>query len=78
MLILFVLPPQNNEWQDDWVTFYSLQRLQHQLNMAEKSYGDRESRELWAKLQVHSPFNTTTNIIISNLTVQLIYCLCYL
>ncbi|TNN71511.1 Ketosamine-3-kinase [Liparis tanakae] len=47
--------PQENEWQDDWVTFYSQQRLQHQLNMVEKSYGDREARELWAKLQLEIP-----------------------
>lgn len=52
---VFPLPPQENEWQDDWVTFYSQQRLQHQLNMVEKSYGDREAIELWAKLQVNPP-----------------------
>ncbi|XP_053299295.1 ketosamine-3-kinase isoform X2 [Pleuronectes platessa] len=44
-----------NEWQDDWVTFFSQQRLQHQLNMVENSYGDREARELWAKLQLKIP-----------------------
>uniref|UniRef100_A0A3Q3MTH8 protein-ribulosamine 3-kinase n=1 Tax=Mastacembelus armatus TaxID=205130 RepID=A0A3Q3MTH8_9TELE len=47
--------PQVNEWQDDWVTFFSQQRLQHQINMVEKSYGDREARELWAKLQLKIP-----------------------
>ncbi|KAF0032783.1 hypothetical protein F2P81_015073 [Scophthalmus maximus] len=47
--------PQRNEWQDDWVTFFSQQRLQHQLDMAENSYGDREARELWAKLQLKIP-----------------------
>ncbi|XP_042247967.1 ketosamine-3-kinase [Thunnus maccoyii] len=47
--------PQENEWQDDWVTFYSRHRLQHQLNIVEKSYGDREARELWAKLQLKIP-----------------------
>ncbi|XP_034751196.1 ketosamine-3-kinase isoform X2 [Etheostoma cragini] len=47
--------PQENEWQDDWVTFYSQQRLQHQLNMVEKAYGDREAIELWAKLQLKIP-----------------------
>ncbi|XP_029015974.1 ketosamine-3-kinase isoform X1 [Betta splendens] len=46
---------QENQWQDDWVTFYSQQRLQHQLNMVEQSYGDREARELWAKLQLKIP-----------------------
>ncbi|MGH0169709.1 UNVERIFIED_CONTAM: hypothetical protein FKN15_058047 [Acipenser sinensis] len=43
--------PQVNDWQSDWVSFYTQQRLQHQLNMVEKDYGDREARELWAKLQ---------------------------
>lgn len=47
--------PQENEWQNDWVTFYSQQRLQHQLNMVEKSHGDREARELWAQLQLKIP-----------------------
>ncbi|KAF7659952.1 hypothetical protein LDENG_00290550 [Lucifuga dentata] len=47
--------PQENEWQDDWVTFYSRQRLQHQINIVEKSYGDREARELWAQLQLKIP-----------------------
>ncbi|XP_076000399.1 ketosamine-3-kinase [Genypterus blacodes] len=47
--------PQENEWQDDWVTFYSRQRLQHQLDMVEKSYGDREARELWTQLQLKIP-----------------------
>ncbi|XP_056432747.1 ketosamine-3-kinase isoform X1 [Gadus chalcogrammus] len=47
--------PQENEWQDDWVTFYSRHRLQHQLNMVEKSCGDREARELWSHLQLKIP-----------------------
>ncbi|CAN9505640.1 unnamed protein product [Ophioblennius macclurei] len=47
--------PQENEWQNDWVSFYSQQRLQHQLNMVEKTYGDREARELWSKLQLKIP-----------------------
>ena len=51
------IPFQVNEWQSDWVAFYSQQRLQHQLNMVEKEYGDREARELWAMLQVHLPFD---------------------
>lgn len=44
--------PQVNDWQDDWVSFYSQQRLQCQLSLVEQSYGDREARELWTKLQV--------------------------
>ncbi|XP_020790623.1 ketosamine-3-kinase [Boleophthalmus pectinirostris] len=47
--------PQANDWQEDWVTFFTRQRLDHQLNLIEKSYGDRESRELWAKLQLQIP-----------------------
>ncbi|XP_033896525.1 ketosamine-3-kinase [Acipenser ruthenus] len=47
--------PQVNDWQSDWVSFYTQQRLQHQLNMVEKDYGDREARELWAKLQLKIP-----------------------
>ncbi|KAJ0001322.1 hypothetical protein NQD34_006342 [Periophthalmus magnuspinnatus] len=47
--------PQVNDWQDDWVTFFTRQRLEHQLNLIEKSYGDRESRELWSKLQLQIP-----------------------
>ncbi|XDV13710.1 hypothetical protein PO909_002068 [Leuciscus waleckii] len=47
--------PQVNDWQDDWVSFYSQQRLQHQLGLVEQSYGDREARELWSKLQMKIP-----------------------
>uniref|UniRef100_A0A1A7WJZ0 protein-ribulosamine 3-kinase n=1 Tax=Iconisemion striatum TaxID=60296 RepID=A0A1A7WJZ0_9TELE len=47
--------PQENEWQDDWVSFYCQHRLQHQLNLMEKSYGDQEARELWAQLQLKIP-----------------------
>ncbi|MBN3310393.1 ketosamine-3-kinase [Amia ocellicauda] len=47
--------PQENAWQSDWISFYSQQRLQHQLNMIEKDYGDREARELWSQLQVKIP-----------------------
>ncbi|XP_053194456.1 ketosamine-3-kinase-like [Scomber japonicus] len=56
--------PQENEWQDDWVTFYTRQRLQHQLNMVERSHGDREAGELWAKLQLKIPeFFTDVEIV---------------
>ncbi|XP_047215347.1 ketosamine-3-kinase-like isoform X2 [Girardinichthys multiradiatus] len=55
---------QENEWQSDWVLFYSQQKLQHQLNLVEKSYGDREARELWAKLQLKIPeFFTNVEIV---------------
>lgn len=77
----FSLPSQENEWQDDWVTFYSRHRLQHQLNMVEKSYGDREARELWAELQVpltpsETKHDTCPYDCINNL--QITYCVCYL
>ncbi|KAG8507534.1 Ketosamine-3-kinase, partial [Galemys pyrenaicus] len=43
--------PQVNEWQDDWATFFTRHRLQAQLDLIEKDYGDREARELWSRLQ---------------------------
>uniref|UniRef100_S4RIZ6 protein-ribulosamine 3-kinase n=1 Tax=Petromyzon marinus TaxID=7757 RepID=S4RIZ6_PETMA len=43
---------QLNEWQEDWVTFFSRQRLQLQLDMIEKDYGERETHELWSRLQL--------------------------
>lgn len=55
---------QQNEWQNDWVMFYSQQRLEYQLNLVEKSYGDREARELWTKLQLKIPeFFTNVEIV---------------
>ncbi|XP_007887069.1 ketosamine-3-kinase [Callorhinchus milii] len=47
--------PQINDWQSDWVTFFARQRLETQLDMIEKEYGDRESKELWSKLQLKIP-----------------------
>ncbi|XP_076866240.1 ketosamine-3-kinase isoform X1 [Brachyhypopomus gauderio] len=47
--------PQVNDWQADWVSFYTQQRLQHQLHLVEQTYGDREVRELWAGLQLKIP-----------------------
>ncbi|XP_062389204.1 ketosamine-3-kinase [Sardina pilchardus] len=47
--------PQNNDWQEDWVAFYAQQRLGHQLDLVEKSHGDREARELWSQLQLKIP-----------------------
>ncbi|KAG9461598.1 hypothetical protein GDO78_016296, partial [Eleutherodactylus coqui] len=43
--------PLVNDWQDDWVTFYTRQRIQAQIDLLEKSSGDREARELWSQLQ---------------------------
>ncbi|CAH1800412.1 unnamed protein product [Owenia fusiformis] len=42
--------PQDNTWQDDWVVFFTRQKLQQQLDLIEKEYGDREARELWPQL----------------------------
>ncbi|XP_069866097.1 fructosamine-3-kinase [Dipodomys merriami] len=47
--------PQVNDWQDDWPSFFTQHRLQAQLDLIEKDYGDREARELWSRLQVRVP-----------------------
>ncbi|XP_060242193.1 fructosamine-3-kinase isoform X2 [Meriones unguiculatus] len=47
--------PQVNEWQDDWPAFFTQHRLQAQLDLIEKDYADRETRELWSRLQVKIP-----------------------
>ncbi|XP_077995391.1 ketosamine-3-kinase-like isoform X2 [Glandiceps talaboti] len=47
--------PQDNTWQDDWVTFYTRQKLAQQIGLIEKESGDREALELWSKLQVKIP-----------------------
>ncbi|XP_070572134.1 ketosamine-3-kinase-like [Ptychodera flava] len=47
--------PQNNDWQDDWITFYTRQKLGRQLELIEKKRGDREAIELWSKLQLKIP-----------------------
>ncbi|NWU27202.1 KT3K kinase, partial [Dyaphorophyia castanea] len=44
--------PQVNSWRSDWVTFFARQRIQPQMDMVERSSGDREARELWAQLQL--------------------------
>ena len=43
--------PQENTWCSNWVEFFSRHRLQVQLNMIEKEYGDREALSLWSILQ---------------------------
>lgn len=43
---------QVNEWQSDWPSFFIRHRLQAQLDLIEKDYGDREARELWSQLKV--------------------------
>uniref|UniRef100_UPI00398EED84 ketosamine-3-kinase isoform X1 n=2 Tax=Pristiophorus japonicus TaxID=55135 RepID=UPI00398EED84 len=47
--------PQNNDWQSDWVNFFTQQRIQVQMDLIEKEYGDREARDLWSKLQLKIP-----------------------
>ncbi|XP_037666551.1 fructosamine-3-kinase isoform X3 [Choloepus didactylus] len=47
--------PQVNEWQDDWLTFFTRHRLQAQLDLIERDCADREARELWSQLQVKIP-----------------------
>ncbi|NP_001086297.1 fructosamine 3 kinase related protein S homeolog [Xenopus laevis] len=47
--------PQVNDWHDDWVTFFGCQRIQPQMDMVEKTTGDREARDLWSQIQVMIP-----------------------
>ena len=42
---------QDNSWKEEWVSFYCQNKLQQQLSLVEKEYGDREAAELWPKLQ---------------------------
>ncbi|XP_018409133.1 PREDICTED: ketosamine-3-kinase-like [Nanorana parkeri] len=44
--------PQVNDWQEDWGTFFTSQRLQPQVRLIEKNYGDRTVLGLWSELQV--------------------------
>ncbi|XP_027519900.1 fructosamine-3-kinase isoform X2 [Chiroxiphia lanceolata] len=46
---------QVNEWQSDWPSFFIRHRLQAQLDMIERDYGDREARELWSQLKPKIP-----------------------
>ncbi|XP_071542998.1 ketosamine-3-kinase-like isoform X2 [Panulirus ornatus] len=46
--------PQDNTWCDDWLVLYT-RKLQQQLTLIEKEYGDREARELWSHLQLKIP-----------------------
>uniref|UniRef100_A0A0A9Z4E9 protein-ribulosamine 3-kinase n=1 Tax=Lygus hesperus TaxID=30085 RepID=A0A0A9Z4E9_LYGHE len=47
--------PQENEWNDDWVAFFSQQRLDYQFRLLEKEKGDREALEMWSRLQIILP-----------------------
>ncbi|XP_066018215.1 fructosamine-3-kinase-like isoform X2 [Pocillopora verrucosa] len=46
---------QDNEWHDNWVTFYTRCRLQLQMDLIDKQYGDTETRSLWSRLQLKIP-----------------------
>ncbi|XP_040845836.1 ketosamine-3-kinase isoform X1 [Ochotona curzoniae] len=47
--------PQVNDWQKDWVMFFTRQRIQPQMDMLEKGSGDRQALELWSALQLKIP-----------------------
>uniref|UniRef100_A0A8D0EAT6 protein-ribulosamine 3-kinase n=1 Tax=Salvator merianae TaxID=96440 RepID=A0A8D0EAT6_SALMN len=46
---------QVNEWHSDWPTFFVRHRLQAQMDLIERDYGDREARELWSRLKPKIP-----------------------
>ncbi|KAM6473298.1 fructosamine-3-kinase [Liasis olivaceus] len=46
---------QVNEWQNDWPTFFIRHRLQAQMDLIERDYGDREARQLWEQLKPKIP-----------------------
>lgn len=56
--------PQNNEWCDDWVSFYTQQKLQYQINLIIREKENREIIELWSHLQQKIP------IFFKDITVQ--------
>ncbi|XP_035690671.1 ketosamine-3-kinase-like [Branchiostoma floridae] len=47
--------PQDNTWSDDWVSFYATRKLKLQLDLVEKDYHDRETRDLWPQLERKLP-----------------------
>lgn len=47
--------PLDNNWSNDWVTFYTRQRLEQQVSRIIKEYGNREIIELWSGLQLKIP-----------------------
>lgn len=46
---------QNNEWQQDWISFFARNRLEHQIQLIQKNYNDRQISELWSELQLKIP-----------------------
>lgn len=47
--------PLDNEWCDDWVMFYTNQRLGDQISRIQREKNDREIGELWSRLQLKIP-----------------------
>ncbi|XP_046399527.1 ketosamine-3-kinase-like isoform X2 [Ischnura elegans] len=47
--------PMVNSWSDDWVSFYTQQRLGEQIRLVEEKTGDKEATELWSRLQLKIP-----------------------
>ncbi|CAK8684793.1 unnamed protein product [Clavelina lepadiformis] len=43
--------PMNNEWEDDWLTFYARNRLQPQIDRVISTYQDRNVLSLWPELE---------------------------
>ncbi|GFT81791.1 fructosamine-3-kinase [Trichonephila clavipes] len=46
---------QVNSWKDDWVEFYTQQRLDYQIKLLQSTYQDRELTELWSELVLKIP-----------------------
>ncbi|XP_065891317.1 ketosamine-3-kinase-like isoform X2 [Dysidea avara] len=42
--------PLDNTWSSDWVEFYTRQRIEPQIAMVEKKFGDNQARQLWTQL----------------------------
>lgn len=47
--------PLDNAWSENWVTFYTVNRLENQLERAESKYHDKEAGELWSQLRPKIP-----------------------
>lgn len=47
--------PMVNDWNSDWITFFSRNRLEAQFKLIAENYGDREANELWSQLQILIP-----------------------
>uniref|UniRef100_A0A914DHF8 protein-ribulosamine 3-kinase n=1 Tax=Acrobeloides nanus TaxID=290746 RepID=A0A914DHF8_9BILA len=47
--------PQNNEWNDNWVDFYTKNKLKQQVDLVLNSKNDQELAELWSQLEPKIP-----------------------